>query len=118
MSIYLSYKDGKVKGDVTSDGHEGWIEVDGIEWGVARGISSPVGKAANRESSAPSISEISLTKEVDKATVQLFQEALIGEGVDARIDFCKTDQGKLETYLSYLLENCMLSSYSVKGASG
>ena len=35
------------------------------------------------------------------------------EGVTAQIDFCKTDKGKLELYVSYLLENCMISSLSV-----
>jgi type VI secretion system secreted protein Hcp len=113
MPIYLQYDSGKVKGNVTAEGHKDWIEVTGFSWGAGRAISTGTGKVADRESSAPSISEVAITKELDKATAPLLQEALSGEGVWAQIDFCKTDQGKLEVYASYLMENCMVSGYAV-----
>jgi type VI secretion system secreted protein Hcp len=113
MPIYLQYDSGKVAGDVTAAGHEKWIELGSFNWGVGRGIRVKPGKVADREASAPSISEITVTKTLDDATPQLLQEALTGEGVYAQIDFCKTDGKQLEVYASYLLENCMLSGYSV-----
>jgi type VI secretion system secreted protein Hcp len=113
MPIYLQYDSGKVKGDVTAEGHEQWIEVNSFSWGVGRAIATQTGRVADRESSAPTISEITLTKALDDCTVALLQEALTGEGVWAQVDFCKTDQAKLEVYASYLMENCMLSGYSV-----
>jgi type VI secretion system secreted protein Hcp len=114
MPIYLQYDSGKVKGDVTEAGHKDWIEVGSFSWGVARAIRTQPGKVADRESSAPSVSEISLTKVQDCSTAGLLQDALTGEGVWAQVDFCKTDSGKLEVYMSYLMENCMISGYSVK----
>ena len=113
MPIYLQYDSGKVKGDVTATGHEQWIEVSSFNWGAGRAIVTKTGKVANRESSAPAISEVTLTKEMDDTTVALLQEALTGEGVWAQLDFCKTDSGKLEVYATYLMENCMISGYSV-----
>jgi type VI secretion system secreted protein Hcp len=113
MPIYLKYNDGKVEGDVTAEGHEKWVEVNSLRWGVGRGIRTRTGKVTDREASAPSISEISLTKDQDGASNDLLQEALTGEGVNAQIDFCKTDKDKLAAYASYLLENCMISSFSV-----
>src|SRR5262249_12672970 len=107
---------GKVKGDVTAAGHEKWIEVNSFQWGVGRAIRTKTGKVADRESSAPSISEISLTKELDNTSVALLQEALTGEGVWAQLDFCKTDSGTLEVYAPERMENCMISGYS--GGSG
>jgi type VI secretion system secreted protein Hcp len=110
MPIYVQY--GALVGDVTATGHEKWIEVNSFQWGVGRGISSPTGGSSDRESSAPSVSEIVVTKPTDIATVKLLDEALEGEGVDVTIDFCKTDKGNLSVYLSYTLNNTMISGYS------
>ena len=114
MPIYVKY--GDIKGDVTADGHkgsEGWFEVNSFQWGVGRGISSPTGGAADREASAPSVSEITVSKPMDIASYALLNEALQGEGQPCTIHFCKTDKGVLETYASYILDDCMISGYSV-----
>ena len=66
MPIYVKY--GAVVGNVTEAGHIGWVEMNSFQWGVGRGIGSPVGKSANRESSAPSISEVSVSKQMDKSS--------------------------------------------------
>jgi type VI secretion system secreted protein Hcp len=112
MPIYMNYNNLAVKGDATADGHANWIELNSFQWGVGRGISSPTGGAKDRESSAPSISEITVTKDQDAATGKLLTEAYQGEGVKVVIDFCKTDGGKLETYLTYELEDTMISGFS------
>src|SRR4051795_3017022 len=112
MPIYMNYDSLALKGDVTEDGHKGWIEVNSFQWGVGRGISSPTGGSSDRESSAPSVSEIVVTKPTDVSTVKLLDEALEGEGVDVTLDFCKTDKGNLNVYLSYVLTNTMISGYS------
>jgi type VI secretion system secreted protein Hcp len=114
MPIYMNYNALAVKGDVTADGHTGgWIELSSFQWGVGRGISSPTGASADRESSAPSISEITCTKMMDCATFALLNEALQGEGVTVQIDLCKTDKGVLVVYATYTLTNTMISGYSV-----
>lgn len=111
MPIYVKYD--VINGDVTEAGHSQWLEVNSFQWGVGRGISSPTGGAADRESSAPSVSEIVVTKPTDIATVKLLDEALEGDGKDVTIDFCKTDKGNLSVYLSYVLNNTMISGYSM-----
>lgn len=110
MPIYMSY-DG-VAGDVTAGGHEKWIELNSFQWGVGRGISSPTGASADRESSAPSVSEVVVTKSTDAASVKLFDEALQGEGKKVVVDFCKTDKGNLEVYMTITMENTLISGYS------
>jgi type VI secretion system secreted protein Hcp len=114
MPIYIKY--GDIKGDVTAEGHkgsDGWVEINSFSWGVGRGISSPTGGSEDREASAPSISEITMTKPMDKSSYQWLEAALWGEGVTAVIDFVKTDKDKLEVYAKYTLENAMVSGYSV-----
>jgi len=110
MPLYVQY--GTLKGDVTAAGHEKWIEVNSFQWGVGRGISSPTGGSSDREASAPSVSEIVVTKPTDIASVDLLNESLQGEGQDVTIDFCKTDKGNLSVYLSYTLNNTMISGFS------
>ncbi len=110
MPIYMQYD--TIKGDVTAEGHEDWIELNSFQWGLGRGISSPTGAAADRESAAPSVSEITVTKAADISSPDLLNEALQGEGKTVQIDFCKTDKGKLEVFTTYTLTNCMISGYS------
>ena len=111
MPIYVQY--GTLKGDVTAEGHVGWIEVNSFQWGVGRGISSPTGGSSDREASAPSVSEVVVTKPTDIATVSILGESLEGEGQDVTVDFCKTDKGALNVYLSFTMNNTMVSGFSM-----
>lgn len=114
MPIYMKY--GDIKGDVTAEGHkgaDGWVEVNSFQFGIGRGISSPTGGSTDRESSAPSLSEIVVTKPMDKSSFSWMEESLWGEGQEVQIDFCKTDKDKLEVYTTYKLSDAMVSGYSV-----
>ena len=114
MPIYIKY--GDIKGDVTAEGHkgsDGWVEINSFSFGVGRGISSPVGGSEDREATAPSVSEITMSKPMDVSSVSWLEAALWGEGVDVQIDFCKTDKDKLEVYSTYILNQCMVSGYSL-----
>jgi type VI secretion system secreted protein Hcp len=102
-----------IAGDVTAEGHEKWIELNSFQYGIGRGISSPVGASADRESSAPSVSEIVVTKANDISSPKLFHESLEGEGKEVKIHLCKTDKGKVESYNEYTLTNTMISGFSV-----
>jgi type VI secretion system secreted protein Hcp len=116
MAIYMKY-DG-VDGDVTAAGHEKWIELHSCQLGVHRNVTSGAGRGVNREAAAPSVSEIVVTKDQDCASTGLFKASLWGEGKKVKIDFCKTDQNKVENYLQMELENTLISSYSVSGSGG
>jgi len=114
MPIYMKY--GDIKGDVTEDTHKEWVELDSFNWGVGRSISSPTGASADRVSSSPSISEITVAKRSDAASPKLLNEALKGEGKDVQIDFCKTESGDMQIFTTFTLTNCMVSGYSVNGS--
>ena len=90
------------------------IHLDSFSWGVKRGITAPTGGATGREASAPSVSEIVVTKQTDTSSVKLLNEALKGEGKLVKIDFCKTTkEGKMIPYLQYILENTLISGFSI-----
>jgi type VI secretion system secreted protein Hcp len=110
MAIYMNF-DG-CPGDVTETKHTTWIELNACEWNVGRGISSTVGSSAERESTAPSVSEIVVTKQNDIASGKLMTEALSGRGKTVKIDFTRTNKNSQEIYLTIELTNTIISAYS------
>lgn len=112
MAIYLKY--GDIVGDTTTDTVADWIELDSFQFGVGRGIGSGRG-GQTREASEASVSEIVVTKQLDKASGPLLEQSLWGEGKDATIKFGRTKAGSAGTdfYLEYELGKTMISGYSV-----
>jgi type VI secretion system secreted protein Hcp len=120
MAAYLKYGT-TIKGESLAQGHkgsDGWIEIGSVQWGVGRGISTPVGAASKREASAPNVSEVTVTKQMDSTSPLLAQEALIGKAVTATIDLVETGADQLQTYLTLELTNTMISGYSMSSGGG
>ncbi len=116
MSIYLEY-DG-IKGNVTADGYADHIAVLSVQFGVGRGISMEAGNLSNRESTRPSLSEISLTKVADNSVTAIFKESVTGSaGKKVTIKFVRTGADKVQEYMSYTLEDCIVSAYSISAES-
>jgi type VI secretion system secreted protein Hcp len=112
MAIYMKF--GAINGDVETAGFDKWIELNSFQWGVGRGIGSPVGGAQNREASAPSISEITVSKRMDITSVPLLMDAVLGElNTKVEIKFTTTTKNKTTTFLAYELTDCGLSGYSI-----
>ncbi|MEM9382105.1 MAG: type VI secretion system tube protein Hcp [Planctomycetota bacterium] len=111
MAIYL--KIGDIEGNVTSAGHEGWIECNSMSFGVGRAIPMAVGRQTNREASHPSVSEVTLSKMMDDSSPYLFQESVVGESKPVQIHVTKTGPNQLESVVEYNLDSALISSYSV-----
>jgi type VI secretion system secreted protein Hcp len=118
MAIYLQY-DG-IKGNVTADGYKDHIAIFSAKLNISRGISMVAGNMANRESTRPKISEVLLVKLTDNSTTGLFKESVTGNaGKKVEIKFVSTGANKVEEYMSYILENCLVSEYAFNtGADG
>ena len=114
MAIYVKFTDPNVEGDVTTEGFTKQIEINSFQWGVGRGISSPTGASGNREASTPSISEVTVSKELDNASGGLLKEALSSSGkAKAVISFVRTENKGATTYLEVTLTDVMISGYSI-----
>ena len=112
MPIYMKY-DG-INGEVSAEGHKQCIELNSVSWGVGRGISTPTGSGGDRNTTAPSISEVTVSKPFDGSSVPLFQELLTpGSAKKATLDFVRTDKDKLAVFLSIELDDVMVSGYNV-----
>lgn len=111
MAIYMLF--GDVKGQVTEDKHKGWIELNSFQFGVGRAVSSGAG-GQTRESTAPSISEIVVTKVNDASSPKLYEDSLAGAFDTAvTIEMTQTTKKGTETYLKIELTDCGISGYSI-----
>jgi len=118
MAIFLNFNGKKPKGNVTANGYEGWIKLDEFQFAVSRGISMESGNTSNREVTYPDISEVTISKIMDGASTGLFKEALAGaKGCTVLIDIVKTGADKIEKYVAYELEECLLSNYDMDAYS-
>lgn len=111
MAIYL--KIGDIKGNVSAEGHQDWIECSSLQFGVGRAIPMAVGTQTNREASHPSLSEISITKQMDDSSPYLFQESVVGESKQVQIHVTKTGANQLDSIVEYTLDSALISSYSI-----
>ena len=116
MAIYVEI--GKIKGNVSADGHKDWIEVNSMSFGVGRAIPMMVGSQTNREATHPSFSEISFSKEMDDSSPYIFRESVVGEGKQIKVHVVKTGANKLESVVEYTLEAALVSSYSITSTGG
>lgn len=110
MAIFLHVEG--LEGDVTAAGYEGCIECESMQFGVGRSIATPTGTAQERESSTPSLTEVTVLKVMDKCTPLLFTEACVGTAKKVKIDLVQTGQ-KLQTYMAYVLDKSLISGYSI-----
>ena len=116
MAIYLDYEG--IKGNVTADGYKDHIAVESVQFGVGRGISMEAGNLSNRESTRPSLSEITLSKAADNSVTAIFKEAVTGSaGKKVVIKFVRTGADKVQEYMDYTLEDCLVSNYSISASS-
>lgn len=116
MAIYIEWEG--IEGNVTAEGYAKHLAVDSFQFGVSRGISMETGNAVNRESTKPNYSEVVVSKPVDNSCTAIFAEASYGSvGKKLVIKFVQTGTDKVDEYMSYTLENCLVSSYSISGSA-
>lgn len=112
MALYMKY--GSIKGPVTTDGFKDWIELNSFQWGVGRHIGTAARGSYSREHSEPTISEVTVSKLTDVSSPKLMLDAVAGK-LDSKVEikFTTTTKGKVETFLTFKLENVGISHYSM-----
>jgi len=115
MPILLNYNDGEIEGDVTAKGFEKYMSLYSMNFGVGRAVTMEVGEMNNRDAGRPSISEISVTKQMDGASAMIFKDSLTGRAMPKiLIELVRTGaESGFTKFVSYELEDVILSSYSL-----
>ena len=93
--------------------------VQSLQWGVGRGISAPTGGSTGRETSAPSVSEVTVTRLSDQNDPLLVHEALAGQATDWTLYiYHSVDQAGNPACESFTLNNVLISGYSTTSDGG
>jgi type VI secretion system secreted protein Hcp len=113
MPAYL--KIGDIKGEVTDANHKDWIAMDAISNGVSRTIP-PAAKDAARARGDTMLSDVSITRTMDKSSVKLQEACASGKFfTEAEIHLCTTIKEKQQPYFEMKIKNVVISSYSFAG---
>lgn len=111
MPIYMHIPG--VNGDVTSKNHNNWIEIKSVTFHTKRNLNTQPGRIADREGSRPSVSEIEITKIMDKTSPLLFSESVTGNAKSqVEIHMCTTND-TITPFQALTLSNVVVSGYTM-----
>jgi type VI secretion system secreted protein Hcp len=106
---------GAINGLSEISGHDKWINVDSMQFGVGRSISI-TGGGKDRDTSNPSFSEVTFSKAMDIASPDIFAEAVAGKAADkAEIHYLQTAGAgePPQVFLKLTVTAPLVSSYSM-----
>ena len=111
MAIFMKF--GTKKGDVDTTQYKDWIMVHSFQFGSGRGITSANASGQNRQGSHASVSEVTIAKALDPASLHLWRDSLDGK-LNTTVDFSFTraDQDNSE-YLHVTLTDTGVSGFSL-----
>ena len=84
------------------------IELTSFQWGAGRGVSAPTGAASDREGSAPSVSEIVITKTTDSTSPLLMRACANGQHFPTVVLYVRKSGG--QAFVQYRLTDVLVSS--------
>ncbi len=112
MPIYMQFEG--VDGDVTAEGHAGWIHLDAVQWGSSRAITTS-GSVDKRTKSSVSMQEVTITKKRDHASGKLWREHLMGDPKTVILNWTVNSQGGEALIQAIKLSNVLVSSFASSG---
>ncbi len=101
MPFYMKAED--ISGSVSKKYHEGWIKLNALDFGLSRQIDTQPGNTQNREELLAQISEIVISKPMDRSSPKLFDGGCRGHCLGTIIiHACRTANASDE-YLEYIV---------------
>lgn len=111
MAIYMKIEG--VKGGVTTESYEHWIECDEIEFfGITSNIMQHVGHGMDRVMNQPQFGEICIQKTLDSSSIGLFELAHNRKNIKEIEIHQLTTGDPLHVYSKILAEDVIISHYS------
>jgi type VI secretion system secreted protein Hcp len=117
MSNAYYLKFGDIKGECVVDKHKDEIEVLSWNWGAS---NPPTIVGSGMSAGKVTMSDLSISKRVDKASLKLLEYCISGKHVtDATLACAKSTGGKtIDDFFSIKLGEAYISSYQVGGSAG
>lgn len=117
MSLEAFLKLDGIDGESAKDGHQGEIDIMSFSWGTHHTSTAHTG--TGHSSGRADFSDFSIMKVVDKSSPKLFLKSCDGKTIaKGKITFRKTAGDSKIDYLTYDLENVMVTSFQNSGNDG
>jgi type VI secretion system secreted protein Hcp len=118
MSIDMYMNLGAIKGESTDPTHVGWVDVLAFSWGESEAIQQQAGGGV--QISKPNISDLSITKYIDKASVPLLLAGVKNSPpIPTATLVCRQNAGATPyIFLTYTLTTVFVTSVSEAGSGG
>jgi type VI secretion system secreted protein Hcp len=114
MAIFVKFEG--IEGESYDANHVKWIDVLSLDWGIHK--RDPGLQGQSRRRSAPVVEDLMLTMAYEKAAPKLMEKCLKGEVIPKlEIEFTATYGGTQATYLRWIMEEVIISSFQTN-ASG
>jgi len=119
MPIYMKFEGAKpaVPGNVKEAGRADWVAVESVQFGGIGGGMGGVGTSRER-SESPRLKEIVFTMPMNASAQALWSNSVQGTPMKVLVDFLAGEGKPSDLYLSMVLEEAMISSFSVSGSGG
>ena len=113
MAIAVNFA-GKIKGNLSVDGHKKWVPVESFGFSAGRAIST---STKSREVSNPSFSELTFSRATDLSSPSIYKASIGGSAVgDVDIHLYQTYENTVQVYLKIKLVDAIVSNYSVSSS--
>lgn len=112
--------DKQIKGSSRIKGYEDWIPIEDLSLSSGRYIAPTSAGNQDRQTGPGNVSELLLGKGADIASPELFMQSLTGQSLGkATIHVLQTGspQQAPQPYMTIILENVLVSHYSVRAES-
>lgn len=106
-------KFGDYEGEATDSKHKGWS--------IMHTLSAPLSRAtggfeqSERGGGATAVGKVTVVKDLDAATVKIQKACVTGQKLPkVKVEFCTVTGGETQPYLSYDLEDVIVTSYDLE----
>ena len=113
MAAFMKTDSPVIKGQITDEGHKEWIEIKAMSSPIFRSIAQGA-KDTQRTQGDTTLGDIVIVRNLDTSSVELQKACANGTPIKkVTIHFTLQAKNKQETYLEYILENVIITSYSI-----
>ena len=106
---------GDIKGEATDQGHKDWILIESMSAPIHRSVPEGA-KDQQRTKGHTTLGDVVIVRQLDKSSTKLQENCANGTFFkEVQIDFCTTVKNKQEPYLTYKLQDVIITSYSFHG---
>jgi type VI secretion system secreted protein Hcp len=114
---FLKIKEPDIKGESTDGAHNDWIEIDSFQHGMGQAVS-PASSTGGRTASRVSMSEFTVSKPTDTASLVMQHHCCLGTHFKEVVVQLHEASGEKHKYYEITLSDVIISSLSTSSSGG